>query len=102
MGDGKIVPYQTQKLMVARTAAEGFGDYYYKWGLEHAIGLDVHEDPWLRVDFSEPIRAAICFTVEPKIWKPGEFYVRCEAVVVVAKDRATLSTKHHYDPILVG
>ncbi len=101
MGDGKIAPYQTQEFMVARTAAEGFGDYYYKWGLGHAIGLDVHEDPWLRVGFTEPIRAGMCFTVEPKIWKPGEFYVRCEDVVVVGKDRATPLTKYHYDPILI-
>ena len=61
MGDGKIAPYQTQEFMVARTAAEGFGDYYYKWGLGHGIGLDVHEDPWLRVGFTEPIRAGMCF-----------------------------------------
>jgi Xaa-Pro aminopeptidase len=49
----------------------------------------------------EPIKAGMCFTLEPKVWRPGKFYVRCEDVVVVGKDGATPLTKFHYDPTVV-
>ena len=101
MGDGKITPIGTHKYVWGRTADAGFEEWYYKWGLGHAIGLDVHEDPWLREGFNEPIRAGMCFTVEPKIWKPGVFYVRCEDVVVVGQNCATSLTKFHYEPNII-
>ena len=95
-------PYETHQMMQKLAAEAGFGDWYYKWGLGHGIGLDVHESPWLRVGYNEPIRSGMCFTVEPKIWKPGEFYVRCEDVVVVGEDRAKPLTQFHYEPIVLA
>jgi Xaa-Pro aminopeptidase len=44
----------------------------------------------------------MCFTIEPKVWKPGIFYVRCEDVVVVGKERGASLTKFHYDPNVIG
>ena len=98
MGDGKMKPYETHQMMQALAEEAGFGDWYYKWGLGHGIGLDVHEWPWLRAGYNEPIRSGMCFTVEPKIWKPGEFYVRSEDVVLVGEERAESLTQFHYEP----
>ena len=98
MGDGKMKPYETHQMMQALAEEAGLGDWYYKWGLGHGIGLDVHEWPWLRAGYNEPIRSGMCFTVEPKIWKPGEFYVRSEDVVLVGEERAESLTQFHYEP----
>ena len=89
MADGKITPTQIADHAREIAVADGFGEQYMYYGLGHSIGLEVHESPWLRPGFDEPIRAGMCFTLEPKIWQPGTFYVRCEDVVVVGAERAT-------------
>ena len=81
---------------------QGWGEHYMHMGLGHSIGLDVHENPWIRPGFDEPIRTNMCFTLEPKIWKRGEFYVRCEDVVVVGPDGARSLTKFHYEPNIIS
>jgi Xaa-Pro aminopeptidase len=102
MADGKVSPAQITDYMRDLVTADGFGPWYWYLGLGHGIGLEVHESPWLRPEFKEPIRANMCFTIEPKIWKAGEFYVRCEDVVAVGKEHGTSLTRHSYEPIVVG
>jgi len=101
MADGQVTPAQVADYTRDLVTADGFGQWYWYMGLGHAIGLEVHEWPWLRAGSTEPIRAGMCFTIEPKVWKAGEFYVRCEDVVVVGKDRATPLTRFHYDPMII-
>ncbi len=101
MADGQVTPAQIADFARDKVTADGFGEWYWYYGLGHAIGLEVHEWPWLREGYTEPVRAGMCFTIEPKVWKPGEFYVRCEDVVVVGRDGATPLTKFHYTPIVV-
>jgi Xaa-Pro aminopeptidase len=43
----------------------------------------------------------MCFALEPKIGKPGQFYVRCEDVITVENDSARSLTRFPYDPIVV-
>jgi Xaa-Pro aminopeptidase len=102
MADGKITPTGLADFMRDHVAARGFGDHYLYEGLGHSIGLEVHEEPWLKPPYDEPIRAGMCFTLEPKVWKPGEFYVRCEDVVVVGPDGARALTKSPYEPNVVA
>lgn len=102
MADGQITPAQIAARASQIANDAGWGDYYMHWGLGHSIGLDVHENPWLRETFNEPIRSNMVFTIEPKIWKPGVFYVRCEDVVVVGPNGARSLTRFHYDPIIVS
>jgi Xaa-Pro aminopeptidase len=101
MADGAVTPAQVADFARDQVTADGFGEWYWYQGLGHGIGLEVHEEPWLRQGSDEPLRAGMCFTLEPKVWKPGEFYVRCEDVVVVGKNAATSLTKYHYDPIVI-
>jgi Xaa-Pro aminopeptidase len=102
MGDRKMSPEQIADFVKDSVTVDGFGEYYWYYGLGHAIGLEVHEAPWLRPGFKEPVKKGMCFTIEPKIWKPGEFYVRVEDVVVVGKERGECLTKFSYEPQIVA
>jgi Xaa-Pro dipeptidase len=102
MRDGAITPTGLADVMRDHVAARGFGEFYLYEGLGHSIGLEVHEEPWLRPPYNDPIRSGMCFTLEPKVWKPGVFYVRCEDVVVVGPDGATALTHSPYEPIVVS
>jgi Xaa-Pro aminopeptidase len=102
MKDGHITPTGVADAMRDHVAARGFGDWYMYEGLGHSIGLEVHEEPWLRPPYDEPIRKNMCFTLEPKVWRPGDFYVRCEDVVVVGPDGARPLTHASYEPVVVA
>lgn len=102
MRDGAITPAGLADFVRDHVAAAGFGEYYLYAGLGHSIGLEVHEEPWLRPPYDEPIRTNMCFTLEPKVWKPGVFYVRCEDVVVVGLDGARSLTYAPYEPTVVA
>jgi Xaa-Pro aminopeptidase len=80
----------------------GFVEYYMYEGLGHAIGLEVHEEPWIKQVYTDPIRSNMVFTLEPKIWKPGVFYVRCEDMVVVGPDGSYSLTHAPYDPVVIS
>lgn len=101
MGDGRITPAGVHDFVVAEVTQDGFRDQFSWYALGHGIGLDVHENPWMLPEFDEPIRAGMCFALEPKIGIPGQFYVRCEDVVVVEADRARPLTRYSYDPIVI-
>lgn len=102
MRDGAITPTGLANFMRDHVTAHGFGDYYMYEGLGHSIGLEVHEEPWLKPPYDEPIKTNMCFTLEPKVWKPGVFYVRCEDVVVVGPDGARSLTHAPYEPSVVA
>ncbi|NJN16659.1 MAG: M24 family metallopeptidase, partial [Oscillochloris sp.] len=58
----------------------------FRHRLGHAIGLDVHERPWLLSGDSSVLYPGMCFTVEPSIFLPHRFGARVEDVVVVGSD----------------
>jgi Xaa-Pro dipeptidase len=58
----------------------------------HQIGVEVHENPWLRPDNLEPLREGMVMCIEPKLWHPGEYYFRLEEMVLIGKDGAELLT----------
>jgi Xaa-Pro dipeptidase len=102
MGDGKITPAGIHDFVVECVTADGFRGQFSWYALGHAIGLDVHENPWMLPEFTEPIRAGMCFALEPKIGRPGQYYVRCEDVVVVERERARPLTRSTYEPIVIS
>lgn len=102
MREGAISPAGIAARASEIMNAQGWGEHYMHMGLGHSIGLDVHENPWIRPGFDEPIRSNMTFTLEPKIWKRGVFYVRCEDVVVVGPDGSRSLTKFHYEPNVIA
>jgi Xaa-Pro aminopeptidase len=102
MGHGKITPAEVHDFVVESVTEDGFRDQFSWYALGHAIGLDVHENPWMLPEWTDPIEAGMCFALEPKIGRPGQFYVRCEDVIVVEQERARSLTRSTYEPIVIS
>jgi D-alanyl-D-alanine dipeptidase len=60
----------------------GYGEAF-RHRLGHAIGMDVHEPPFLTAGDETELRPGMCFTIEPSIFIPHRFGARVEDVVVV-------------------
>lgn len=54
----------------------------------HQIGIEVHEDPWLKPDQSQELVDGMVFCVEPKLWHKGEYYLRVEDMILIKNGKA--------------
>ena len=71
----------------ARTIIEdaGYGSFFsHRTG--HGIGMECHEEPYIRKDNQQVLQVGMTFTIEPGIYLPGENGVRIEDDVLVVKD----------------
>ncbi len=60
----------------------GYGQYFtHRTG--HGLGLEGHEEPYIRSDNQLPLEVGMSFTIEPGIYLPGRGGVRIEDDVVV-------------------
>jgi catechol 2,3-dioxygenase-like lactoylglutathione lyase family enzyme len=63
----------------------GYGEYFvHRTG--HGIGVDLHEDPYIREGNSELLEEGMTFSIEPGIYLPGRFGVRIEDIAIVTKN----------------
>jgi Xaa-Pro aminopeptidase len=63
--------------------AAGLGDEFIH-STGHGVGLQIHEQPWVRTAITEPLHSGEVVTVEPGVYREGLGGVRIEDLVVVA------------------
>jgi Xaa-Pro dipeptidase len=65
--------------------AAGYGKYFvHRTG--HGLGLEVHEDPYIRSDNQQLLASGMTYTVEPGIYLAGKGGVRIEDDMLVTAD----------------
>lgn len=82
-------------------AGSGFGDFIlHKTG--HGLGLDVHELPHIMRGNHTMLSEGHVITIEPGLYKPGEFGVRIEDVVTLTGEGREELTTLSREPTIVG
>ncbi len=67
----------------------------------HQIGVEVHEDPWLKPDVTQPLIDGMVFCLEPKLWSKGEYYLRVEDMIMIRNGKAEFLTTYSRDQFQV-
>ncbi|MDP3185435.1 MAG: Xaa-Pro peptidase family protein [Anaerolineales bacterium] len=79
----------------------GYGQYFtHRTG--HGIGLEGHEEPYMRGDNEQLLEPGMAFTVEPGIYLPGRNGVRIEDDVLITEDGAECLSEMERELRVVG
>ncbi|HET9907918.1 MAG TPA: Xaa-Pro peptidase family protein [Anaerolineales bacterium] len=79
----------------------GYGVYFtHRTG--HGIGMEGHEEPYMRGDNRQLLEPGMAFTVEPGIYLPGRNGVRIEDNVVITEDGADVLSDMPREMRVVG
>jgi Xaa-Pro aminopeptidase len=56
------------------------------------IGVEVHEPPWLKPEYTVEFQDGMVFCVEPKLWHKGEYNIRVEDMIKIKNGKAEALT----------
>jgi Xaa-Pro aminopeptidase len=75
----------------------GFRDHLFAHSeripMGHQIGINVHELPWINRYAEAEFQPGMVMCIEPKVWLPGECYLRVEDMVLITENGAESLTK---------
>ncbi len=84
----------------ARTVIRESGLPVYGHGTGHGIGLDIHEKPFLKENAEGVLQTGQILTIEPGVYLPGKFGIRCEDDILVTETDCQILTKTcPHDPL---
>ena len=69
--------------------------------LGHGVGLDIHEEPFFGIVYDQPLKENMVVTVEPGVYKPGQFGIRIEDTVLVTKLGCQKLTRSSKEPTII-
>jgi Xaa-Pro dipeptidase len=82
-------------------ADAGYGEFFiHRTG--HGLGLDGHEEPYIREGNPQVLEPGMVFTVEPGIYIPGKGGVRIEDNVLVTEHGVEVLTSYPKDMRIIG
>lgn len=73
---------------------EGYRERLSSGMVGHQIGVEVHEDPWLRPQQRQELVDGMVFCIEPKLWHKGEYYLRVEDMILIKNGKAESLTTY--------
>ena len=100
MKPGEITAVELDK--VARDVIRDGGftwEFFHRLG--HAIGVDVHEYPYLNKGYDVPLQENMVFTVEPSVLVKGDMRIRVEDVVRVTPDGGEVFNQATHEMIVI-
>lgn len=92
---------EIQDLAVKVISDAGYGDYF-KHGLGHGVGLQIHEMPYFGRRYTGEIPVGAVITDEPGIYLPGRFGVRIEDFGVMTEQGYERFTQSTHELQIVG
>lgn len=78
----------------------GYGEYFGH-GLGHAIGLNIHEDPFFSQSSTQELQPGMVVTIEPGIYIPELGGVRIEDDILIKEDGIEILTHSPKDLIIL-
>lgn len=85
------------KIILDELSKYGFEENLFRHSekatMGHQIGINVHEHPWIDTDAEEEFKPGMIMCIEPKLWLPGECYIRVEDMVLITETGAESLTK---------
>lgn len=79
----------------------GYGNFF-KHGLGHGVGIEIHERPFEGARSTDTIPVGSVFTIEPGIYLPGRFGIRLEDFGVMGEDGYEPFTESTHELVCVG
>jgi Xaa-Pro aminopeptidase len=84
-----------------RVVLRGYGyEEAFLHSTGHGVGLEIHEQPWVRKGNDDALRAGDVVTVEPGVYLPGVGGVRIEDMVLVSGDGPVVLTESSREMVL--
>ena len=69
--------------------------------LGHGVGLDIHEEPFFGIIYDQLLKENMVVTVEPGVYKPGQFGIRIEDTVLITKLGMQKLTRSPKEPSII-